>query len=42
MLPGTRPFCICTAWNAAAQARATFSVSLMSSDEPAIVGVEIR
>ena len=40
--PGVFAFCMCTTWNAAAQARATLSVSLMSSEEPAIVGVEMR
>jgi hypothetical protein len=42
MRAGLDAFCMCTAWNAAAQARATFSVALTSSLELTIVGVEMR
>ena len=42
MLSGSRAFCTWTAWNAAAQASATFIVSLTSSADRSMVGVEIR
>src|SRR4051794_39710534 len=40
MLPGWKAFWRWTAWNAAAHAKATFSVSLTSSLDPTIVGVD--
>ncbi|GAB3855791.1 hypothetical protein GCM10027610_089620 [Dactylosporangium cerinum] len=42
MLPGSTSFCRWIAWNAAAQARATFSVSRTFCTDCVIVGVEMR
>ncbi|GKQ40362.1 hypothetical protein ALMP_68880 [Streptomyces sp. A012304] len=42
MLPGACRFCRWIAWNAAAHASATFSVSLTFCEDCSIVGVEIR